>query len=83
MSGSFLLGLVTSLATGMIVDPQVRLAVGTGLLGGYTTFSTASVQTLDLLRAGRRFRAAVFAVGMLFASLCGAAIGLFSGSLVR
>lgn len=83
VSGSLLLGLVTSLAAEMIVDAQVRMAVGTGLLGGYTTFSTASVQTLDLLRAGRRVRAAVFAVGMLFASLCGAAIGLFLGSLVR
>ena len=52
VSGSFLLGLLTGLATrGM--PQEVLVVAGTGLLGGYTTFSTASVETVRLLQQRR------------------------------
>ena len=55
MGGALLLGgLVTLLAvTGSDAGWRrgVRLGLGTGLLGGFTTYSTFSVETMELLRA--------------------------------
>ena len=43
VTGSFLLGLLTGWWATHTADPGVRLVLGTGFLGGYTTISTASV----------------------------------------
>lgn len=55
VGGALLLGgLVTLLAvTGSDAGWRrgVRLGLGTGLLGGFTTYSTFSVETMELLRA--------------------------------
>lgn len=53
VSGSFLLGFLTSAGAeqGLIPQPW-RLAFGAGFLGAYTTFSTWQVETLRLLQAG-------------------------------
>jgi CrcB protein len=53
VTGSFALGLLTGL--GAAVAPEVAFVIGTGLLGGYTTFSTVSVETV-LLAERRRWR---------------------------
>ena len=37
----------------MDISPELRLALTTGLLGAFTTFSTFSVETLVLLQADR------------------------------
>ena len=39
------------------VAPEVRLALMVGVLGGFTTFSTFSIETLGLLQAGEEARA--------------------------
>src|SRR5699024_3958568 len=58
VTGSFLLGL----AVGLFDGAAAASVVGTGLLGGYTTFSTASVESVSLaMRDGAR--AAVVAAG--------------------
>lgn len=64
LTGSFALGVVTGLvASGM---PQVwATVVGTGLLGGYTTFSTASVETLRLALERRSGAALLNGFGIL------------------
>ena len=53
--GSFLLGLVAA----RFVNPQSawRLLLGVGLCGGFTTFSTFSVETLLMLKSGRHLAA--------------------------
>lgn len=53
LSGSFLLGLVTALAAGELLPEAWSLVLGTGLLGGYTTFSTASFETVRLVQEHR------------------------------
>jgi CrcB protein len=51
--GSFLLGLLMQVAlTTELVPPTLRLALTTGLLGGFTTYSTFNYETLALLEEG-------------------------------
>jgi len=53
LSGAFLLGLLTSLVTGRgILSPVVKLVLGTGFLGAYTTFSTWQLDLYQALRRG-------------------------------
>ncbi|MEO6997297.1 MAG: fluoride efflux transporter CrcB [Terracoccus sp.] len=53
LSGSLVLGFLTGLTLAAVVTPTWALVVGTGLMGGYTTFSTASVETVRLLHQRR------------------------------
>ncbi|KFF59936.1 chromosome condensation protein CrcB [Cryobacterium sp. MLB-32] len=79
VSGSLLLGLVTGLALVNLVSTEWYLILGGGLLGGYTTFSTASIETVRLLQQ-RRYRPALTAgLGMLVASVVAAGFGLWIG----
>ena len=81
VTGSFLLGLVTGLALAHGLPPEWRAVLGTGFLGGYTTFSTASYETVRLAQQ-RRYRAAlVNGVGMLVLALAAAGLGLWLGQL--
>ena len=74
ITGSLLLGLVV----GML--PGAAFVVGSGFLGGYTTFSTAMIDAISLWRDGEQ-RAAVFdVIGMLVLSLAAAAAGLAVGA---
>lgn len=81
VSGSFVLGLITALATSGVVDPMLQAVIGIGLLGGYTTFSTASVETVRLAQSGRVGAAFVNGVGMLMLAVAAALAGLWVGSL--
>ncbi|KAA9089395.1 fluoride efflux transporter FluC [Microbacterium radiodurans] len=80
VTGSTLLGLVTGL--GALVGPDWLAVVGVGLLGGYTTFSTVSLDTVELARRGRRDWAVVNLAGTFAASVVGAAIGLVIGGIL-
>lgn len=74
--GSFLLGAVT----GWAAAGAVRGVLGVGFLGGFTTFSTASVEVVRLMRARRPAAAAGLALAMLMLSLGAAVLGLAVGS---
>lgn len=51
--------------------------LATGVLGGYTTFSTASLDAVRLARAGRVGVAMAYAVGTMAATVCAALAGLW------
>jgi len=53
VSGSFVLGLLTGLTLYHAFPADVRLVVGTGFCGAYTTFSTFTFETLRLVEEGR------------------------------
>ena len=77
ISGSFLIGLfgTLTLANGRYPVPEgARLFVMIGICGGFTTFSSFSLQTLDLLRTGALLRAAANIV--LSVALCIAAVAV-------
>jgi CrcB protein len=79
LSGSLLLGLVAGLAAASLLPSPVRLVVGTGFLGGYTTFSTASVETVRLLQQRRWAAASLLGLGMLLAAVALAGAGMWLG----
>jgi CrcB protein len=78
LAGTFALGLLTGLPLAA-ESRAAALLVGTGFLGGLTTFSTVMAQLAELLRA-RRFKAAAgygfatFVCGLLLAA-AGYAVG--------
>lgn len=82
ISGSFLLGLITGLVLGNYLPPAWQLAVGTGFLGGYTTFSTASFETVKLIQAGKPVAGALNAFGTLIGAVGAALCGLWAASWV-
>ena len=74
--GSFLLGFVLEGALRGEISAEVKLAVGTGFLGAFTTFSTFSVETVRLMEAGRWMAAAGSAGGNLTLGIVGAGLGI-------
>lgn len=85
LTGSFLLGLLTSgFLTGSAhsTGATIRLVVGTGFCGGYTTFSTASVEAARLWSAEGRSVGARYAGVTLVGSVVTAAAGLGLGHLI-
>ena len=79
VTGSFVLGLVTGLALAHVVPEELRLVVGTGFCGGYTTFSTASFETVRLVEQRRVGAALLNGVGTLVVTVCVAGLGLWLG----
>ncbi|MGO4692286.1 fluoride efflux transporter CrcB [Glaciibacter sp. 2TAF33] len=82
VTGSLLLGFLTALALSHAVPEEWQLVLGTGFLGGYTTFSTASFETVRLLQAARYRAALANGLGTLLGAIVAAALGLWLGSLV-
>ena len=85
ITGSLLLGLLTGLLT--LGPPEstsamVRAVLGTGFCGGYTTFSTASVETVRLWIAEGRNTGLGYAAATLVGSVAAAGVGLGIAYLV-
>jgi CrcB protein len=79
VSGSLILGLLTGLTMAHLLPDAVRLVVGTGFLGGYTTFSTASFETVRLVQERRIPAALLYGLGALLATAAVAGLGLAIG----
>ncbi|MCA5894238.1 CrcB family protein [Isoptericola sp. NEAU-Y5] len=75
-SACLLLGLLTGWTVTRSGYDGVVTVVGVGFLGGYSTFSTASVEAARLLLAGRGVAAVLHPLAMLVVCLAAAAAGL-------
>lgn len=82
LTGSFALGLLTGVLATHAGPSDLRSILGTGFLGGYTTFSTAAVELATLSRDGRAWRAAGLGVAQVLGGLAAAALGLALGGLL-
>jgi CrcB protein len=79
VTGAFALGLLTTAAS---ASAETRLLLGTGFLGGYTTFSTLSYDSHSLFRSGQTRAAWLNMLGSVALGVVAAALGLLSGALV-
>ncbi len=75
-SGSLLLGFLTGLSMYHGFGPHDLDVAGVGLCGGYTTWSTASWESVHLLRDGHRSEAWIYTFGGLALCLGVAAAGI-------
>ena len=76
VTGCLLLGVLMWFVVEVwIVGRYVRPFLGVGVLGGFTTFSTFSVETTGLLRDGAVGMAALYVVGSLLAGLLAVRLG--------
>jgi fluoride exporter len=77
VSGSLFIGLLAGwLATRDAGGEPWRLLLGVGVLGGFTTFSAYSLETLRMIERGDIVGASTYAIGSVIAGLAAVAIGL-------
>ena len=74
VSGAFVLGALAAV-TAPFLSPLWRVGLGTGLVGGYTTFSTLAWESLTLLESGLPGSAALNLVASASLGLAAAALG--------
>ena len=74
--GSILMGLVAGWFAVRGDSVQARLFIATGVLGGFTTFSTFSLDAVSMYERGETGAAAVYALASVVAALAGLVAGL-------
>lgn len=80
--GSFLIGLINEIAfTTAFIPPTVRVMLTIGVMGGFTTFSTFSFETLELAKAGAWLGAGLNIVLSTALCLAGCGLGMSLGRL--
>ena len=81
VSGAFVIGIVLQLAaTRAGFSPYLRIFIATGILGGYTTFSTFAYETYGLGAEGLTIQSVAYAGGSILAGVAAAYAGI---TLVR
>jgi CrcB protein len=82
--GSFVIGLVAGITltqARIAVHPDIRIFLMTGICGGFTTFSSFSLQTLELMQAGEVVPAAGYVAGSVLSCVVATFGGWMLGRL--
>jgi CrcB protein len=58
--GCFLIGVVYGWSARNTIDPTWQLFLATGILGGFTTFSAFSLDTINMMKAGNPYGAILY-----------------------
>lgn len=82
VTGSFVIGVVLILVQGGALPAGARPFVAVGILGGYTTFSTYSYETLELIADGNYGVAVINVFVQLVLGLIGVYLGVVLGRLI-
>ncbi len=76
--GSFLMGFLFFLTLERLsLPPSLRTGILTGGLGAYTTFSTFSLETLNLMEGGEWTRAALYVAASVLLSITAVILGAY------
>ncbi|MDO4534961.1 MAG: fluoride efflux transporter CrcB [Clostridium perfringens] len=78
--GAILIGFVMALSLKGTVSPNAKLFITTGIMGGLTTFSTFSYETISIFSTGNIALGSLNAGLNLFLSLGGVVLGQFLAS---
>lgn len=82
--GSFALGMVSeALAQHQFWGVDARIVLGTGLLGGFTTYSAFDIETLQMLDRGELARGLFYLTATLLACLLSGALGMAIGRALK
>ncbi len=77
--GSFLMGLLSAVLVDKFMDqPDLRLFLTTGVLGGFTTFSAFTLDVFGLIQRGENSVALVYAIASVMLSI----LAVFGGFMV-
>ena len=78
--GSLMMGTVyVMMVERMDVSPELRAGITIGLLGAFTTFSTFSIETLNLLEDGESLKAALNIIFSVALCVSGCWLGMVLG----
>ena len=78
ITGGFLMGvIVEASALKLNLSPDMRAFLTVGILGGYTTFSTFSLDSVLLLQKGQYAQAAFYMIGSVVFSILALIAGLW------
>ena len=82
VSGSFAIGLLAGLFGAMETGQNARLFLITGFLGGFTTFSAFSLESVALFEGGQVGRASAYVLASVALSVTAAFLGLVAARQV-
>lgn len=73
--GGLLMGMLAAFALRGMASETVRLFVGVGILGGFTTFSAFSLESFQMIERGQMMMAIGYALASVAGSIAALAIG--------
>ena len=76
ISGCLVMGVVTTLLTDRLVDPNWRFLIPIGFIGAYTTFSTFEYDTHRLLHEGESLKGILYLLGSVVLGLLAVRLGI-------
>jgi fluoride exporter len=79
--GSFVLGAIITLASAGHLSTDARLALGTGVMGGFTTFSTFSWETWRFVELQAWAQAGAYVAATLVTCFVGTGLGVVTARL--
>jgi CrcB protein len=83
ITGCFAIGLLmTLMEERFLSEPALRIFLTIGILGGFTTFSSFSYETIALLRDAEVLHASINILASVFGCLTATIFGMFVGRLV-